>query len=327
MDSKVKNTILSTQKEYLTHEEVLNDMTEETKDIIISITQNILDNFFIDNFVSVQPLTAPVGMVFHLKSENEDGEIKIKAISNAIEARTLKLKTHLTLECVTNTKTFESSKDNRIFKTLANNILNELYYHIIGEIEKISTKKSFSLNNENIEDIQSEIIKESIDIAKKTRRGAANYIITNEYIFEKLFKDIISDDKIKISDTLTKMGVFNDIDVYVDKLMTKNKAIMGYKGKTEADAGFIFSPYVTLLSCGIVVDPETFLPKIPFMTRNGFFSVLDERKSISEDGTTTIIKEPSKYFTTLFFDFKEKDNNEKDNKEKKFNDAMNILKS
>jgi hypothetical protein len=46
--------------------------------------------------------------------------------------------------------------------------------------------------------------------------------------------------------------------------------LMGFKGgASELDSGYFYCPYIPLMSTGVVVDPNTFMPAVSLMTRYG----------------------------------------------------------
>ncbi len=46
--------------------------------------------------------------------------------------------------------------------------------------------------------------------------------------------------------------------------------LIGYKGgSSELDTGYFYCPYIPLMSTGIVIDPNTFMPAVSLMTRYG----------------------------------------------------------
>lgn len=55
---------------------------------------------------------------------------------------------------------------------------------------------------------------------------------------------------------------------YSDPLI-KDKILMGYKGESYMDSGYIFAPYVPLTSTPVILDPDTFMPKSGVLSRYG----------------------------------------------------------
>lgn len=57
--------------------------------------------------------------------------------------------------------------------------------------------------------------------------------------------------------------------VYKDPYFPSDVMLMGYKGKTQLDAGYIWSPYISLLVTPTIFSPDNFNPLKGVMTRNG----------------------------------------------------------
>jgi len=127
-----------------------------------------------------------------------------------------------------------------------------------------------------------QIEKDANAIAKATRRGKGNIIITTSDVASALsmagFLDTGSDKKedLNVDDTgSTFAGVLNGkfkvfIDPYVPVSAT-NYVVVGYKGASEMDAGIFFAPYVPL-EMYEALDPKSFQPRIGFKTRYGMIA-------------------------------------------------------
>ena len=58
-------------------------------------------------------------------------------------------------------------------------------------------------------------------------------------------------------------------DVYVDPLYPEDEILMGYKGSSPMDGGFVYAPYIPLQMLPTITDPETFQPRKGLLTRYG----------------------------------------------------------
>ena len=67
-------------------------------------------------------------------------------------------------------------------------------------------------------------------------------------------------------------------DVYVDPLYPDDEILMGYKGSSPMDAGFVYSPYIPLQMLPTITDPETFQPRKGLLTRYGKAAVTPESR-------------------------------------------------
>lgn len=129
------------------------------------------------------------------------------------------------------------------------------------------------------------------EIARKTRRGAGNYIVVSPLIVSVLqsaAKSVFApavEGAFKGPNNTMMVGTLNGtIKVYSyiwnqaganldisNGIGTVNDTILvGYKGGNgETDSGYFYCPYIPLMSSGVVVNPVTFQPVVSLMTRYG----------------------------------------------------------
>lgn len=115
-------------------------------------------------------------------------------------------------------------------------------------------------------------------IAKSTRRGKGNVIITSSDVASALQMAGVLDyapaiqNQLDVDDTgSTFAGVLNGrYRVYIDPYFsgTNNYYVVGYKGSSPFDAGLFYCPYVPLQMTRAMGE-NTFQPKIAFRTRYG----------------------------------------------------------
>lgn len=125
-----------------------------------------------------------------------------------------------------------------------------------------------------------QIEREANKIAKDTRRGKGNIIITSTDVASALamsglldYNSALSNNtNLQVDDTgNTFAGVlFGRLKVYVDPYSVSGAdyVVVGYKGAVAYDAGLFYCPYVPLQMVR-AIDPNTFQPKIGFKTRYG----------------------------------------------------------
>jgi len=116
-------------------------------------------------------------------------------------------------------------------------------------------------------------------IAKETRRGKGNFIVTSSDVASALAASGMLDyapamsTSLNVDDTgSTFAGVLNGrLKVYIDPYATADYVTAGYKGTNPYDAGMFYCPYVPLTMVRAVGE-DTFQPKIGFKTRYGMAS-------------------------------------------------------
>lgn len=123
------------------------------------------------------------------------------------------------------------------------------------------------------------LIETVIDVAnnihRKTLRGAANWIVTSpdvSTIFEAsvLYKPVLSMDPKETMFTVgtEKVGTLNSrFTVYKDPYFPRNRILVGYKGSSFLETGFVYAPYVPLIVTPTIYGVEDFTPRKGVMTR------------------------------------------------------------
>jgi hypothetical protein len=117
----------------------------------------------------------------------------------------------------------------------------------------------------------------SQDIYKTTHRGPGNWIVTSPLIGAMLESAAKLEGGIgPKTDGITNMGA-NKIeyrgkfagkyDLFIDPLWPEDEIMMGYKGGSPLDGGFVYCPYIPIETLPTITDPETFQPRKGILTR------------------------------------------------------------
>ena len=116
-------------------------------------------------------------------------------------------------------------------------------------------------------------------IHRKTLRGSANFIVIGPdvaTIFESsvMYKPSYSIDGQGQAGALSigaeKIGsLSNRFTVYKDPYFPRNKVLVGYKGGSYLETGYVYAPYVPLIVTPTIFAPEDFTPRKGVMTRYG----------------------------------------------------------
>jgi hypothetical protein len=114
-------------------------------------------------------------------------------------------------------------------------------------------------------------------IHRKTLRGAANFMVCGPdvaTIFEatQLYKPSLSMDpkETQFSLGIEKVGsLSNRFTVYKDPYFPRNVILVGYKGSSFLETGFVYAPYVPLIVTPTIFAPDDFTPRKGVMTRYG----------------------------------------------------------
>jgi len=123
------------------------------------------------------------------------------------------------------------------------------------------------------------IIDVANEIHRKTLRGSANFIVVGPdvaTIFESsiLYKPSFSLDADGQVGPMVigaeKVGTLsNRFSVYKDPYFPRNQILVGYKGGSYLETGYVYAPYVPLIVTPTIFAPEDFTPRKGVMTRYG----------------------------------------------------------
>lgn len=143
------------------------------------------------------------------------------------------------------------------------------------------------------------LIETVIDVAntihRKTLRGSANFIVTSPDVCTILEASVLYKPKFSL-DGEGQVGspftigaeavgtLSNRFTVYKDPYFMRNKVLVGYKGGSYLETGYVYAPYVPLIVTPTIFAPEDFSPRKGVMTRYG-------KKMIRTDffGTVTVL--------------------------------------
>lgn len=116
------------------------------------------------------------------------------------------------------------------------------------------------------------------DIYRTTQRGPGNWILCAPVVASLLESSSRLTGGIAAGDAPTNIGknsisyvgkFMGRYDMYVDPLYPEDEMLIGYKGSSPMDAGYVYAPYIPLQGLPKVVDPESFQPRKGLLTRYG----------------------------------------------------------
>jgi hypothetical protein len=117
--------------------------------------------------------------------------------------------------------------------------------------------------------------KVSNKIHQLTLRGGANFLVCSPTVATVLesipgFAANTNGDAANMEYAMgvMKVGQINNrYTVYKNPYMTENVILMGFRGKQFLESGAVFAPYIPLIMTPLVYDPNTFTPRKGLMTR------------------------------------------------------------
>jgi hypothetical protein len=113
-------------------------------------------------------------------------------------------------------------------------------------------------------------------IQTKTLRGAANFLVTSPAVSTILEASVLYKPIMDVSDVKqTTMGIGTEkvgtiqsrYTVYKDPYFPKNRILVGYKGSSFLETGFVYAPYVPLIVTPVIYKYDDLTPTKGVMTR------------------------------------------------------------
>jgi hypothetical protein len=115
----------------------------------------------------------------------------------------------------------------------------------------------------------------SADIHRKTLRGGANFLVCGPEVanileFTTGFRASVTHDDATGSVGAVQIGSINKKwDLHVDPYFPRNVVLVGRKGSSFLESGFVYAPYVPLQVTPTIFNTEDFTPRKAVMTRYG----------------------------------------------------------
>ena len=113
----------------------------------------------------------------------------------------------------------------------------------------------------------------SAQIHRKTLRGGANFVVCGPEVanileFTAGFRASVTHDDEVGSIGAVKVGSLSKkFDVIVDPYFLRNVILVGRRGKSFLESGYVYAPYVPLQTTPTIFGPEDFVPRKGVMTR------------------------------------------------------------
>ena len=223
-------------------------------------------------------------------------EIDVKLSSEAIVAKTRKLKAQWTPEFAQDLNAYHSiDAEAELTSLLSEYISMEIDLEILdmlildarttekwsAENNKVwngtawdtSTSDFYNTQGQWFQTLGTKIQKVSNKIHQKTLRGGANFLVVSPTVATVLesipgYAAATDGDQQEFNMGVQRVGsLANRFKVYKNPYMTENTILMGYRGSQFLETGAVYAPYVPLMMTPLVYDPETFTPRKGLMTR------------------------------------------------------------
>tara|TARA_Y100000592_G_scaffold101037_1_gene184786 strand:+ start:5296 stop:7278 length:1983 start_codon:yes stop_codon:yes gene_type:complete len=236
-------------------------------------------------------------------NKNVIPEIDIKVDSVAVTAQTKKLKAKWTPELAQDLNAYHNlDAEVELTGILSEQIALEIDQEILGDLIRGATASTLywsrhpgkfvnratgaDLTNDGLsgpdftgtvsewyETLIETINDVSAQIHRKTLRGGANFLVCSPEIanileFTSGFRARATHDQEKGQVGAVNVGSLSKkFDVYVDPYFLRNVILVGRKGSSFLESGFVYAPYVPLQTTPTIFGTEDFVPRKGVMTR------------------------------------------------------------
>ena len=282
------------------------DSAAEAEDVWqeLSVNHALQANFVIDdNFQAGGAVGSVVGATaWALENTNDIPEINIKVDSVAVTAMTKKLKAKWTPELGQDLNAYHNlDAEVELTSILSEQIALEIDQEILSdlingasagtlywsrapglfvnretglEIGASSAAPDFTGTvSEWYETLLETVNDVSARIHRKTLRGGANFIVTSPEIasileFTAGFRAAVTVGEDRGTAGAMKVGSLSKkLDVYVDPYFPRNLMLVGRRGNSFLESGYVYAPYVPLQVTPTIFGVEDFVPRKGVMTR------------------------------------------------------------
>jgi len=114
----------------------------------------------------------------------------------------------------------------------------------------------------------------SAEIHRRTVRGGANFVVCSPEVanileFTAGFRANVSVDANGTAGAVNVGSISKKLDVYVDPYFPRNVILVGRRGNSFLESGYVYAPYVPLQVTPTIFGTEDFVPRKGVMTRYG----------------------------------------------------------
>jgi hypothetical protein len=256
-----------------------------------------------DNFTNSSAIGSVVGQdAWGLEAEDDIPEINLKVDSVSVTAMTKKLKAKWTPELGQDLNAYHNlDAEVELTSLLSEQIALEIDREILEDLLKGATGGTYywarspglfvnkttgvevgansaapdftGTVSEWYETLGETINDVSAQIHRKTLRGGANFLVTSPEVanileFTAGFRANVTSDDAKGTAGTQQVGTLSKrYDVFVDPYFPRNLVLIGRKGSSFLESGYVYAPYVPLQVTPTIFGVEDFVPRKGVMTR------------------------------------------------------------
>lgn len=226
--------------------------------------------------------------------------LNVRVQRETVEAKTRRLQARWTVEAAQDAQSQHGIDiEAELMAVLAQEIVTEIDQELLFRLRALPGAAAATFDQTKVSGVSTFvgdehaalaalIIRQSNEIARRTKRGPANWVVVSPTVLSILQIATTStfarttEGTFEAPTNVKYVGTLNNtIRVYVDTYADDaTDVLLGYKGASEADAGFFYCPYIPLMSTGTVMDPNTGELVTGFMQRYGVLALTDSTSSL-----------------------------------------------
>jgi len=239
-------------------------------------------------------------------------KMALQLISQAVEAKPRKLQASWTVEAMQDLNSQHGMDlETEMTKVLSAEIVQEIDAEIINDLFALAgTVRSFDLATtagptyapafigDRFANLGAVIAEVANEIGRKTRLGSGNFLVVSPMVvtlLQQAGKSVFApaiEGTFKSPTNTQLAGTLNgSIKVYsylwnqaqsgTSAPAGSDKILVGYKGnQSNFYAGYVYAPYIPVMSTGTIINPVTFQPVVSLMTRYAKAAFTDTRTSL-----------------------------------------------
>lgn len=258
-----------------------------------------LSPFDIARFYSGNGNSTTPGAASTLSMEGVRGrQLNVQIVKETVEAKTHRLSASWTFEAAQDAQSqYGIDLESETVSALSQEIVAEIDQGILLSLRRLPGNPAVTYDQQNVSGVATFVGDEHAAlvtlinrqanlIAQRTRRGAANWIVVSPAVLTVLQSARTS------AFARTTEGTFdaptntqfvgtlnNTLKVYVDNYASDSEVILVGLKKSETEAPAFYCPYIPLMSTGVILDPQTFVPVTGLMTRYGYIELTNSANS------------------------------------------------
>lgn len=248
------------------------------------------------------PTAAKYVVAYEYSQENnsEIPEIEMQILQYTISLIRRQLRGRFSLDAAVDAKAYHGiSLENELMEMMKLQLTNEINREIVNDLRKMAGKISSTINyndyvdgnsmnntSGNYDDTQRMVLDAinglSAEIYNQTRVGRGNFVVGNPVTLAFLDRvpGFVGSGVDMTSGGLSYAGKQGGrISFYFDPQYPKGELLVGYKGASALDCGYIHAPYLPITATPTLYNQETGDPSKIFYTRYG-----KTFKDIGDDG-------------------------------------------